>query len=112
MAVQEGIEPVSLANQASVEPLNYGTIKYINIAMLKRFLRRIIKNEIDKAYRSGYADGCVSGYRRCEDKTVELISICKREAERGTRLKMLSEMLDREDKAYTAGLKDAGLINK
>jgi hypothetical protein len=68
------------------------------------------KSELDKAYKAGYGNGCLNGYRQCEDKTTDIIAICRRDAARGARLEMLAEMLEREDKAYADGLRDAGLM--
>lgn len=78
--------------------------------IIKKLLGRLIKNELARERKAGYEQGCLAGWRNAEDHTIELIAIAKREGEKGARLELLAKMRTVEDKAYTDGLRDAGLI--
>ena len=80
--------------------------------ILKRLFRKSYRAELRRENQRGYDLGCIDGYRRCEERMTDIITICKRDAIRGARLKMLSEMLEREDKAYAEGLAHRELLNQ
>jgi len=67
-------------------------------------------NALKEAYKKGYRDGCVDGYKNAEEAAATWISIVRRDAARKARDEMSYEIRIREDKAYADGLRDAKLL--
>ena len=78
--------------------------------MINKLIRTLTRKQIEAARKKGYADGCLQGWKNCEDHMISLIAIAKREGAKGARLELLDKMRKAEDKAYSDGLRDAGLI--
>ncbi len=65
---------------------------------------------LKEAYKKGYRDGCIDGYKNAEEAAATWISIVRRDAARKAQDKMGEEIRIREDKAYADGLRDAKLL--
>lgn len=89
---------------------------------LKNKLYKIIENSaffqkrceaiVARAERIKYEEGCMDGYRRCEENMAALMQICKRDAARGERMKMMQNMIEREEKAYADGMEHQKILAK
>ena len=69
-----------------------------------------MRKRIEAAEQKGFSDGCLQGWRNCEDHMISMIALAKREGEKKARQELLNQMRKAEDKAYSDGLRDAGLI--
>ena len=73
--------------------------------------RRRYENKLKRAWQHGYDQGCIDGWRNAEDAIDTWKVIVKRNAEREAKLAVEDEMREREDKAYTDGLRDSNLLS-
>jgi len=73
--------------------------------------RRRYENKLKRAWQRGYDQGCIDGWRNAEKSIDTWKVIVKRNAEREAKLAVEDEMRQREDKAYTDGLRDSNLLS-
>ena len=70
-----------------------------------------MRRRIEAAEQKGFSDGCLQGWKNCENHMMAMIALAKREGAKNARQELLHQMREIEDRAYTEGLRDGGLIS-